>query len=234
VKALVSRLVAVPELTAAEVAAMYALFDQSFLAAADVFERDLRRKDWAILFNDAAAGELQGFTSLALYRSTARGEPLSVAYSGDTLIRPACWGTPELPRRWIQSVLALAAGMPQPLYWLLLTSGFRTYRFLPVFFQEFYPRHDRPTPAAEQALLDELAGERFGDDFDPARGVVRFAQGATPLRPGLAAASPERRRDPHVEFSLARNPGHAQGDELVCITRLHPDNLTAAGRRMNR
>jgi len=232
-----SRLAAVADLTPAEIAAMYGLFAECFVAARDVFERDLFAKDWAILFEDAETATLQGFTSLALYETMAAGEAgekVSVAYSGDTLIRPAYWGTPELPRTWIKTVLALGAGLCQPLYWLLITSGYKTYRFLPVFFKEFYPRPDLPTPAATQTLLDRLARERFGPAFDREQGVVRFNGTATPLRPGVAEVGPERRRDPHVAYFLARNPGHAQGDELVCLTRLHTDNLTAAGRRMVR
>jgi hypothetical protein len=84
----------------------------------------------------------------------------------------------------------------------------------------------------EQALLDELAAQRFGPDFDRERGIVRFAEGATPLRAGVAEATARRRRDPHVDFFLLRNPGHERGDELVCLARIHPENLTAAGRRM--
>ena len=38
--------------------------------------------------------------------------------------------------------------------------------------------------------------------------------------------------DPHVAFFLKRNPGHGDGDELVCLTELSDDNLTRAGRRM--
>ena len=42
----------------------------------------------------------------------------------------------------------------------------------------------------------------------------------------------ERMTDPHVKFFATRNPGHAHGDELVCLTELSSANLTAAGRRM--
>jgi hypothetical protein len=34
-----------------------------------------------------------------------------------------------------------------------------------------------------------------------------------------------------VEFFQKLNPGHAQGDELVCLARFHPDNLTPYIRR---
>ena len=41
-------------------------------------------------------------------------------------------------------------------------------------------------------------------------------------------------RDPHVQYFLERNPGFVAGDELVCLTRVHEDNLTPAGRRVVR
>lgn len=234
--ALESRVVAVADLSPSEVEALYELFAECFVAEREVFLRDLAGKDWCILLEDPAGG-LQGFTTLALYDTVAGGRPVSVVYSGDTLVRPAHWGTMELPRSWINAVLALSAGRTQPLYWLLLTSGYRTYRFLPVFFREFYPRHDQPTPPEFRALLGELARARFGADFhgsEGAAGIVRFAAGATPLRAGIGEVSAERLKDPHIAFCLAQNPGHARGDELVCLTRVHPDNLTAAGRRMLR
>jgi hypothetical protein len=131
-------------------------------------------------------------------------------------------------------VLEKSAQMPQPVYWLLISSGYKTYRFLTVFFKEFYPRYDQPTPLDIQALIDHLACERFGADYHPDPGIVRFQNGATPLRSGLAEVTEERLHDPHVAFYIERNSGHANGDELVCLTRVHPDNFTPAGRRMAR
>jgi hypothetical protein len=120
------------------------------------------------------------------------------------------------------------------LYWLLISSGYKTYRFLSVFYREFYPRYDRSTPPEMQALMDHLATQRFGSEYDCQEGVVRFENGATPLRDGVAEVTDERLQDPHVAFYISKNPGHMNGDELVCITRVHPDNFTPAGRRMVR
>jgi hypothetical protein len=41
-----------------------------------------------------------------------------------------------------------------------------------------------------------------------------------------------RELNAHIAFFLTRNPGHAAGDELACLTEITEDNLTAAGRRM--
>ena len=228
---LVGETVARTALEPAQVEAMFRLFQAHYEGVERaIFLRDLAQKDQVILLRDPAQGTLQGFSTLAIGETCAQGRRLTVVYSGDTIVHPAYWGTPALPSVWIKSVLALTAGMAQPVYWLLISSGYKSYRFLPVFYREFYPCVDRPTPPEVKALMDELATARFGDEYDPTTGVVRFRQGATPLRAGVAEVSRERLRDPHVRFFVERNPGHAQGDELVCLTRIHPDNFTPAGR----
>ena len=232
---LTSTVLARTDLTPANIQSMFCVFNESFEGATpDIFRRDLSGKNWVILLKDGENGELQGFSTLALYETTFDGKPLSVVYSGDTIIRPAYWGTPELPRSWIRTVLEKSASMAQPLYWLLISSGYKTYRFLTVFYKEFYPSCQQPTPPDIQALIDHLATQRFGSDYDANLGVVRFTQGATPLREGVAEVTEERLHDPHIAFYVRRNPGHIHGDELVCLTRVHPDNLTAAGKRVLR
>jgi hypothetical protein len=231
---LTGQAVARADLDGTTVAAMRSLFAQHYQrVTADSFQADLAQKDWVVLLRDQA-GTLQGFTSFALYRSCAAGYPVSVVYSGDTVVHPSCWGTAELPRMWIHSVLEQSAGMGTPLWWLLISSGYKTYRFLSVFFREFQPNYSQPSPAATRALKDALAAERFGRAYDAEAGVVRLGARATPLRAGIADVTPRRLQDPHVAYFAARNPGHAAGDELVCLARVHPDNFTAAGRRMAR
>lgn len=214
---------------------MFSVFSENFAQSTlEIFERDLNNKNWVILIRDTERNAIQGFSTLALYETDYEGQRISVVYSGDTIIRPAYWGTPELPRAWIKTVLEESVHMPQPLYWLLISSGYKTYRFLTVFYKEFYPRYDKPTPSEMQVLIDQLAAAHFGADYHSNLGIVRFTEGATPLREGVAEITDERLRDPHIAFYIARNPGHTQGDELVCLTRIHPDNFTAAGKRMAR
>ena len=232
---LTSTTLARADLTDADIQAMFSVFCENFDGASlEIFERDLQNKNWVILLRDAATLTLQGFSTLSLYETRYNGQPISVVYSGDTIIRPAYWGTPELPTAWIKTVLEKSANMPQPLYWLLISSGYKTYRFLTVFYKDFYPRHNKPTPPETQSILQQLASERFGADYLPDKGIVRFTDGATPLREGVAEVTDERLRDPHVAFYIQANPGHAHGDELVCITRIHLDNFTPAGKRMAR
>jgi hypothetical protein len=214
--------------------AMFGLMASHFVGVdRATFDRDLDGKSCAILLEDDA-GRLRGFSTMLVYESRMEDRPVSVIYSGDTIVERAWWGSPVLARTWIRAALnAAPAGGHREMYWLLLTSGFRTYRFLPVFFRDFYPRVDAATPVREGELLDRLAREQFGAQYDWAAGVVRFERPQV-LAPDLVILPEGRVPDPHVAFFLARNPGFVRGDELACLTRIDERNLTPAGRRMAR
>jgi hypothetical protein len=220
------------QLTAAQIGEMHRLLGAHFEGVSrDVFERDLGEKNWVILLQDALGG-IQGFSTLLYYRTFFEGSAFSVVYSGDTIVDRAHWGSPALARTWIRSVNALRARRPDDrLFWLLISSGYRTYRFLPLFWKTFHPRCDLPTPPDRARLLDALASERFGPAYRPEEGVVRFDRPQI-LRGDLLEIPPERLRDRHISFFASRNPGYVRGDELVCLTEISEENLTPAGRRM--
>jgi hypothetical protein len=227
------RLVRREELASAERRAMFALLGRWFAGISEErFEADLAEKSWVLLL-ESEDGRLAGFSTLLFYETALPAEGVStVVYSGDTIVDPAAWGSSALSRCWIAAVRTLRERHPRGrLWWLLLTSGFRTYRFLPVFWREFWPRHDAPTPTGAQSRLETLARGRFGGLFDAPAGIVRFAHPQA-LRADLAAVPEGRLDDPHVAFFLARNPGWRAGDELVCLTEIAEENLTSAGRRM--
>jgi len=220
-------------LSAPDRAAMQTLLDGHFAGvSAEQFATDLDEKDWVLRI--FAGARLVGFTTLQAYAASHEGLRVRVLYSGDTIMAPDAWGSPVLAKGWISLVHRVQAEHPEhPWYWLLLSSGFRTYRFLPVFWREFWPRHDAATPPEMAALLGALAVERFGADFEATAGVVRFARPQR-LRGALVVVPEGREDDPHIRFFLARNPGHAAGDELVCLAPIHDGNLTAAGVRIVR
>ncbi|HEY1170482.1 MAG TPA: hypothetical protein VGH19_03845 [Verrucomicrobiae bacterium] len=219
------------ELTAEQMAEMLGLLAKHFEGVtAEQFARDLAEKNWVVMI--CKEGRLVGFSTLLVYETTFEGELVSVVYSGDTIVDPAAWGSSALARGWITAVNELRLHYPRgKYYWLLLSSGFRTYRFLPVFWREFYPHCEQADPQHMMRLRDHLAKERFGERYDEQAGIVRFSQPQR-LRQELREVPESRRDDPHVELFLKLNPGHGQGDELVCLTELCAENLTRAGRRM--
>lgn len=185
---------------------------------------DLRAKDRVILLT--RGGRLRGLSTQTWFWHGSGTERVRVVFSGDTIVHRDDWGSPALAVAWGRMMLGLLDENPAAgLYWLLTSKGYKTYRFLTVFFREFLPRFGG---AAEQELLalrDEIAAERFGARYDAVSGVLRAAPGAQRLRPGVADLDVRHLRDPQVAFFQQLNPGHAGGDELVCLARFHPDNL---------
>jgi hypothetical protein len=230
---LTGRFVPRQALDAGRVNSMFVLLRSHFIGVErQTFEHDLLQKNWVILLEDER-GVLRGFSTLLVYPDSLDGRPLTIVYSGDTIVAREWWGSSALPLTWLRAVRQLAPLYgSRDIYWILLTSGFRTYRFLPVFFRDFYPRIGEADPGAA-TLRDALAAAQFGDRYDPSTGIVRLERPQV-LAPELIDVPLQRARDPHVAFFLERNPGYVKGDELACITRIADDNLTAAGRRVAR
>jgi hypothetical protein len=213
-------------------AAMYALFREQFDGVSfDVFREDLGDKSWVLLLHDDD-DVLCGFSSMDLYDVDVDGRAVSVVYSGDTVVKSDTWRDSALSYYWMGAIDYLRRlHRKERLYWFLIVSGYRTYRFLPVYSQTFYPRHDRATPADVQAIMDAAATARFGRHYDPATGIVRLEHPAL-LRGRFRGIPENRMRDPHIAFFAERNPHHEDGDELVCFAILAEDELTRLGRRM--
>jgi hypothetical protein len=195
------------------------------------FAEDLAEKDCAILLRDAR-GAIRGFSTQVVLRATVHGRPVRAIFSGDTIIDPAFWGDQELVRGWCRFAGAVRAAEPGvPLYWFLISKGYRTYLYLPLFFVRYYPDPARPTPAFEQAVMHALAAGKFPDAYRPETGTLEFAERRGNLTPELAAVPAARRADPRVQFFLARNPGHARGTELVCLAEVATSNMRSIAAR---
>ncbi len=224
-------------LTLAERERMYDLLAAYFLhTSREQFENDLAEKESVILLRDLKDEQIQGFSTLMRISMAIDGREMVAFFSGDTIVAQEFWGETILSRLWSQTVFAEAdrirAESPDALvFWFLICSGYKTWRFLPVFFKEFYPHPDKPTPARIKRILDALGHRKFPGEYYPEEGVVRF-RSATPLRQGVADVTEERLRDPLISFFQRINPGHINGDELACLTEISRSNLTRAGERM--
>lgn len=229
--------VARTSLTAQERGEMYGLFQTYFAGTTRAqFETDLAEKEAVVLLRDSENKRVQGFSTLMRMEVRVDERDIVAFYSGDTIVAREYWGETELSRLWSRTVFAeadrIVAQRPETrVYWFLICSGYKTWRFLPVFFQEFYPNPENPTPPHIQHILDALGERKFGEQYQKQTGVVHLRT-ATPLRQGVADVTEQRLRDPRVAFFARMNPGHMQGDELACLTEISRSNLTRAGERM--
>jgi hypothetical protein len=226
------------DLTTIEIEYLFDLLCKHFNGIEKVnFDRDLTEKDYIILLyaeNDESyqPQNIKGFSTVKIITPTDH-HPYNIVFSGDTIIDQAYWGTTVLPKLWTNLTFKLKAAEPdQKWVWFLISSGYRTYRFLPVFFKTFYPTYDQTTPDEIKSVMDKVAYERYGDDYNSETGVISFSHSEERLKEGLGDVTEHRLLNPHIQFFVEQNPGHYKGDELVCITEIDEDNLTKAGQRM--
>ncbi len=221
------------DLAETDIRAMVALHRRYFTGVQeDSFRQDLAEKDWVILLRDA--GRLAGFSTQKLIPLTVQERSCQFLFSGDTVVDQPYWNQPGLAGGWGHLALELADRHgSQNVYWFLICKGFRTYRFLPTFFRQYYPPanggDDRLRP-----LLNAIAEARHGMEYNATSGIIHPARARDRLADDWATIAPHRVDDPHIAFFLAANPGWRKGDELACIAPISRDNLNALGQRVIR
>jgi hypothetical protein len=223
--ALTSTIVKTTKLTETQKEAMFGLHCRYFCNVQhDIFLRDLHEKGWVIMLYEM--GQLVGFSTQQVFRLDAAGAERIFLFSGDTIVEPQHWQDSKLAGSFGHLILRLMDTHPDSaIYWLLISKGFRTYRFLPVYFKRFYPVYYEPTPPEYADLIRQVARYKFKDAYDSENGIVRLGVLGDRLSPEMCVIPEGRKADPHVQFFLARNPAFSEGDELVCLTDISRENL---------
>ena len=226
-------IVAVRDLDGRRRDAMFEIFARHYdEVSRDRFDADLAEKDGVVVLT-GPDGTLSGFSTQKTLRARVGGRAVRALFSGDTVIDRSQWGEQELCRGWSRYAgMVLAEEPDTPLYWFLVSKGYRTYLYLPLFFREFYPRVDVPAPPFEQQVLDAFARLKFASHYDPETGLIAFPHSMGQLTGELATVPTHRRDHAHVRFFLERNPNYARGTELACLAQISVANLTSFGRRL--
>ena len=225
-------IVAPADLTAAQREQMFDLFATHYACVSrQSFDADLVAKTWVILLHDEAR-VIRGFSTQEIYTFVYAGQDQRILFSGDTIIAPAYWGSQELVRGWCAvTARMLAAAGSTPCYWFLISKGYRTYLYLPLFFLTYYPHH-QGDDADLKPLLDTVARAKFGNAYNPTSGLIRFDETHGQLTEALTEIPSKRSDDPAVQFFLERNPDFAQGVELACLAPLTLSNTHRLGRSL--
>jgi hypothetical protein len=217
-----------------ERARMYRLMEVNYLGMdRSAFEKDLAEKDDVMLLRDSPSGEIVGFSTLMVLTLTAQDMPVRAVFSGDTIVESEFRHTLGLGVELGRYLRNVANRHPSDaVAWILTSKGCRTYGILPLLFREFSPRWDAPTPLLHALIMDAFGSHKYPAEYDPAGHLVRHRGSPQRLRPGVADAAGRRLRDPHTLFFLQANPGHMNGDDLVCVADGRESNWTPRFRRM--
>ena len=218
-----ARIVAVASLKESDKAQMFALMQRYYdEVSREQFLKDLSKKDDVILLLNDAEQQIRGFSTLASVRLRHRGKIVYGIFSGDTVIEKDYWGQRTLGKAFLRYLLIKKLRRPlTPLYWLLITKGYKTYLMMANNFAEYYPRFDRPTPADKQEMLRSFYSLLYPDEYDAKKGVVMPASEACHLKAGIAPISETLlQTNPKIAFFQQINPNWQRGAELACLARM--------------
>src|SRR5439155_1520159 len=86
-------------------------------------------------------------------------------------------------------------------------------------------------PTHLRGIAGAIARQVFGPYWSPERGTLQFSESRGQMKPELIESTWSRKENPHVGFFLSKNPGFAQGDELVCLAEINPGNMRGLAKR---
>jgi hypothetical protein len=221
-----------PLLSAEERAEMLALHKRYFDNVRPArFYSDLAEKDWVIMLRDGS--RLAGFSTQRLITLIRGGQEHRFLFSGDTIVDRAYWREHLLAGCFGHLMKRLMREVGEDrLYWFLISKGYRTFRFLPVFFHCFTPRPEGRSLPELEALLRFVAAARYGNAFDAERGLVLPGESGDRLRGEVREVPASKLNDSFVEFFLKRNPRFDEGHELACLAEICSDNLNRLAWRV--
>jgi hypothetical protein len=176
-------------------------------------------------------GELAGLVSLQVRPVIWRGHTRIIIFTSSVVADERFRGRNLVLKTGLRLLLREKLRRPfARAYWFFDTFSYKSYLILARNLREFWPHRSRSTPPDTAAFIDSLASEHYGPDWDPVTGVARRS-GYKQLRPDTAPIDNKLRDDPDVGFFESANPGHREGDMLVCLAPLTARNLFSAIKR---
>ena len=230
-----ARIIRVTELNTSEKHALLKLHQHYYEnVKSSVFYKDLEQKDFLIvIYNDRE--QISGFSTIQLIWLEIDDLQHLFLFSGDTVVKEEVRNSPVLAGGFAYFLHYLIKTYPEnPKHWFLITKGYRTYRFLPVYFKEFYPTYNRPFSLMHRKILDAIAMYKFGNQYNPEDQIIRYYEEKDHLKPEFAEIPGGKLKNPDVAFFYLKNPGFIHGNEFACIADISESNLKPlVGRILN-
>jgi len=224
-KKLISKTIKIGSLKNSQIDEMFKLFEIFYENVSYArFKSDLLAKTKVIILLDFEK-KIQGFSTFYDFDFPFQDKTARVLFSGDTIIAPDYWGTSALTMEFLKNMIILKLKYPlRPVWWFLISKGYKTYLLLANNFLDYYPRYDKVTPKEESSLIASLSEKFYPGKFNIDSGVIEFeANEHEHLKEYIAPITDElMKKYPKIKFFNSKNPGWKKGDELACIGEVNP------------
>lgn len=187
----------------------------------EIFERDLLEKTGVFIIREPKKDFLVGFSTVMERNFTVNGKTAHAFFSGDTIIEEAYWGSRALQRamfRYVMTFKLRHTGVP--IYWMLISKGFKTYLLLANNYYHYYPNPENKDEYLKD-YVEAYCREYFAEYYDDESKLIDFGENYQCLKPDVAPITEEmRQKNRKIEFFEECNPSWVQGTELPCIGEL--------------
>jgi hypothetical protein len=187
----------------------------------DIFKRDLLEKDDVILLRDEKSLELQGFSTIMKVVINKGKKQYHGIYSGDTVVANDYWGSPALGIMFLKYLWWHKIKNPfRPLYWFLISKGYKTYLMMANNFTIHYPRFEFPTEAHHQELMDAFYSKKFKNTYTGEKNLIIPVGETCHLKAEVADIDRSLLKIQRIKFFQEKNPDWQIGHELCCISEM--------------
>lgn len=220
---LVSRTFRINKIEAAIEKQMWGIFNRYYDSVdIETFKKDMAAKTSVIVLFDSGDNSVQGFSTIEVRYERIQGKKVCVIYSGDTVIESSYWGQTALHNAFLKYLITTKLkNIHLPVYWFLISKGYKTYLLLSRNFKNYWPNHQTQNfPEFERNLLNRLGTAKFKDSWVPEEGVIRFSYDTCKLKEAVAPITEKHLSHQDIAYFVEKNPEHATGTELACLGKL--------------
>ena len=163
-KTLICNSLKVSELSSKDIDAMFNLFCKYYSnVSKEQFNIDLSEKDYLFLLKDKATLAIKGFSTIVEFNIDKNGKASRGYFSGDTVIDKEYWGQGALGKAFLKFLFIQKLKKPfTPLYWFLISKGYKTYLMMANNFKTHYPRFEKETPSHLREIINTFSEELYG------------------------------------------------------------------------
>ncbi len=216
-----------------QVKEMHALFIQYYHNAdLATFIDDLAKKDGLILISEVKSKKIVGFSTLMTLRFNLDGREVKGVFSGDTIVARKYWGTNAAMYCFVKQLLKEKIKEPlTPLFWLLISKGYKTYLLLANNFPKHYP-HYRGKFENLSPVVNQYCQHLYPSYFNEQKQILDFGDSYQKLRGDVAEITPEMKQAfPKIDYFEEKNPDWREGKELPCIGQVNAQMLAFFARK---
>lgn len=184
----------------------------------DLFCRDMAEKDGVFLVAERSTKRVVGFSTMKTLDMEVDGRIVRGVFSGDTILEKAYWGNKALHMAFFLRVIREKLRHPtRPLFWLLISKGYKTYLLMANNFLNYYPSPEQDCEKLA-SLVDRYCDELFREYYCAEKKLLDFGSGYTHLKSDVAGITDDmRQNNEKIQFFETRNPTWERGTELPCI-----------------